>query len=59
MRLINFCQNMLQLVFILITFKLGNLFSHKDKQATLRRSNVVHKLNCSCGESYIGKQNAI
>ena len=48
-------QNQIKFVFIHNTFKLGNLFSHKDKQATLRRSNVVYKLNCSCGGGYIGQ----
>ena len=48
-------QNKIKFVFIHNTFKLGNLFSHKDKQATIRRSNVVYKLNCSCGGSYIGQ----
>ena len=48
-------QNKIKFVFIHNTFKFGNLFSHKDKQATLRRSNVVYKLNCSCGGSYSGQ----
>ena len=48
-------QNKIKFVFIHNTFKRGNLFSHKDKQTTLRRSNVVYKLNCSCGGSYIGQ----
>ena len=43
----------IEFAFIYITFKLLNLFSQKDKQATLRRSNVIYKLNYSCGESYI------
>ena len=37
------------------TFKLGNLFSYKNKQTTLSRSNVAYKLNCLCGRSYIGQ----
>ena len=39
-------QNKIKFVFIHNTFKLGNLFSHKDKQATLRRSNVVWVFPC-------------
>ena len=42
--------------FIHNTFRLGNLFSHKNKQATLRWRNVVYKLNCSCGGSCIGQR---
>ena len=48
-------QDKIKFIFIHNTFKLGILFSHKDKQATLRRSNVVYKLNCSCGRTYIGQ----
>ena len=38
-----------------LTFKLGSPFSRKGKQATLRRSNVVYKLNCSCGGTWTSK----
>ena len=31
------------------------LFSVKDRQALLNRFNVVYKLTCSCGASYIGQ----
>ena len=48
-------QNKTKFVFIHNTFKPGNLFSHKNKQDTLRWSNVVYKLNCSGGGSYIGQ----
>ena len=34
---------------------IGDHFKYKDKQAHLERSNVVHKLKCSCGNSYIGQ----
>ena len=37
------------------TFCIGDMFRFKDKQCTLRRSNVVYKLSCSCGSSYIGQ----
>ena len=35
--------------------KLQNLFSIKDRQALLNWFNVVYKLTCSCGASYIGQ----
>ena len=43
--------------FVLINeiFNIGKYFSHKDKQLLLRRSNVVYKINCSCGDTYIGQ----
>ena len=43
--------------FVLIneTFNIGKYFSHKDRQLLLRRSNVVYKINCSCGDTYIGQ----
>jgi len=37
------------------TYTFGNHFKYKDKQAHLERSNVVYKLKCSCGHSYIGQ----
>ena len=43
------------------TRKLQSWFSAKDRQALLNRFNVVYKLTCSCGASYIGQtqRNAI
>ena len=37
------------------TRKLQSWFSVKDRQALLDRFNVVYKLTCSCGASYIGQ----
>ena len=37
------------------TRKLQSWFSIKDRQALLNRFNVVYKLTCSCGASYIGQ----
>jgi len=37
------------------TRKLQSWFSVKDRQALLNRFNVVYKLTCSCGVSYIGQ----
>jgi len=37
------------------THTIGDHFKYKDKQAHLERSNVVYKLKCSCGHSYIGQ----
>ena len=37
------------------TRKLQSWFSIKDRQAVLNRFNVVYKLTCSCGASYIGQ----
>ena len=37
------------------TRKLQSWFSVKDQQALLNRFNVVYKLTCSCGASYIGQ----
>ena len=37
------------------TRKLQSWFSVKDRQALLNRFNVVYKLTCSCGASYIGQ----
>jgi len=34
---------------------IGDHFKYKDKQAHLERCNVVYKLKCSCGNSYIGQ----
>jgi len=36
------------------THTIGDHFKYKDKQAHLERCNVVYKLKCSCGHSYIG-----
>ena len=44
-----------KLILIDETFNIGRFFTHKDKQHTLCRSNVVHQINCSCGEFYIGQ----
>jgi len=40
---------------ILSTRKLQSWLSIKDRQALLNRFNVVYKLTCSCGASYIGQ----
>ena len=50
-----------QIVHINDTFNTGRFFSHKGRQVLLLQSNVVYKINCSCGECYIGqtKQNLI
>jgi len=37
------------------TRKLLSWFSAKDRQSLLNRYNVVYKLTCSCGASYIGQ----
>ena len=37
------------------TQKLQSWFSIKDRQVLLNRFNVVYKLTCSCGASYIGQ----
>ena len=37
------------------TRKLQSWFSIKDRQALLNRFNIVYKLTCSCGASYIGQ----
>jgi len=37
------------------THTIGDHFKHKDKQAHLERCNVVYKLKCYCGHSYIGQ----
>jgi len=37
------------------TRKLQSWFSVTDRQALLNRCNVVYKLTCSCGASYIGE----
>ena len=37
------------------TRKFQRWFSIKDRQALLNRFNVVYKLTCSCGASYIGQ----
>ena len=37
------------------TRKLQRWFSVKDRQALLNQFNVVYKLTCSCGASYIGQ----
>jgi len=37
------------------TRKLQSWLSIKDRQALLNRFNVVYKLTCSCGASYIGQ----
>ena len=34
---------------------IGNLFRNKDKQALLHLTGTVHKLQCSCGKTYIGQ----
>ena len=44
-----------RLRFIHITNKLKQIFHIKDPQRPLLRSNVVYRLNCSCGSFYIGQ----
>ena len=44
-----------QLSLIHRTHSIGDHFKYKDKQAHLERCNVVYKLKCSCGNSYIGQ----
>jgi len=44
-----------QLSLIHRTHTIGDHFKYKDKQAHLERCNVVYKLKCSCGNSYIGQ----
>ena len=36
------------------TTTIGQIFRYKDRQALLHSSGVAYKLNCSCGQSYIG-----
>ena len=38
------------------TRKLQSWFSVKERQALLNRLNIVYKLTCSCGASYIGQK---
>ena len=45
----------MKFIFIHNTLKLGNLFSHEDKQATQCRSSAVCRLNYSCDGCYIGQ----
>ena len=35
------------------TFNIGKYFTYEDKQSVLCRSNVVHKITCIYGESWI------
>ena len=37
------------------TFNIGRYFRYKEPQDKLVKSNVVYKVNCSCGSSYIGQ----
>ena len=34
---------------------IGEKFRYKDRQTALHSSGVMYKLNCSCGQSYIGQ----
>ena len=34
---------------------IGEKFRYKDRQTALHSSGAVYKLNCSCGQSYIGQ----
>jgi len=34
---------------------IGDHFKYKDKQAHQEQCNVVYKLKCSCGHSYIAQ----
>ena len=42
-------------ILVKVTFNIGKYFTYKDKQSVLRRSNVVYKITCKCGDSYIGQ----
>ena len=44
-----------KLRFIHNTNKLKQQFLIKDRQRQLTRSNIVYRLNCSCGSFYIGQ----
>ena len=51
-------QDKVQLTIIHVTNKLGQFFHHKEKQPLLLlllHTNVVYRLKCSCGSSYIGQ----
>ena len=48
-------SNTLNLNVVHTCYKIGDMFKHKEKQPTLYRNNVVYKLNCSCGSTYIGQ----
>ena len=37
------------------THNIGKCFKFKDRQALLHNAGIVYKLNCSCGQSYIGQ----
>ena len=37
------------------TTTIGQKFRYKDRQTLLHSSGVVYKLNCSCGQSYVGQ----
>ena len=47
--------NRINLRVVHTTNKIGNNFWIKDKPKILNKSNVVYKLCCSCGASYIGQ----
>ena len=44
-----------KIIFIDKCTKLENIFKFKDNGPQLMRNNVVYKLDCSCGASYIGQ----
>ena len=53
-----FCRclvDKLSLTVIHTCFKVGDMFKHKERQPKLYRHNVVYKLTCSCGSTYIGQ----
>ena len=37
------------------THNIGTCFKFRDRKALLHNAGVVYKLNCSCGQSYIGQ----
>ena len=41
------------------TTTIDQKFRYKDRQTLLHSSGVVYKLNCSCGQSYIGQTKKI
>ena len=48
-------SDMVNLNVIHKTFSIGDLFRHKENQPLMYRNNVVYKLTCSCGSTYIGQ----
>ena len=42
-------------IFLHNTHNIGKCFKFKDRQVLMHNAGLVYKLNCSCGQSYIGQ----